>query len=125
MSQQRFGSIALAGAVALGVGVYASRHTDERNSARQKRDMGLNGAGIARTGTAGGTERGERSAGHTDQQVTSAKSRDALPSGGVGGGVGAGGSSARAVEMPNSNPNFTMDGGQVGRSLSTVSSRRF
>lgn len=114
MSQQRLGSIALAGAVALGVGVYASRHTDERNSARQKRDMGLSGAGIGRTGTAGGTERGERSIGQTDQQVTTAKDRDSLSSGGVGGGPGAGGSSARAVEMPNRNSNFTRDSGQVG-----------
>ncbi|OAA38710.1 hypothetical protein BBO_06957 [Beauveria brongniartii RCEF 3172] len=106
--------LALAGAGAVGVAFYATRSTTRPavqssssssssttlpdNKARDKRDMGLSGAGIGGTGAAGGNERAIDPS--QDRKVETTAPREKLPSGGVGGGVGAGGMSARAVELP-------------------------
>lgn len=71
--------------------------------ARAKRDNdALGGAGIGGNMQSGGHEKGavagSNGAAETKVQTT-AESRDQLPSGGVGGGPGAGQSNARAIEM--------------------------
>ncbi|KGQ06627.1 hypothetical protein BBAD15_g8054 [Beauveria bassiana D1-5] len=103
--------LALAGAGAIGVAIYATRSTTRPatvqspsttlpdNKARDKKDMGLSGAGIGGTAVAGGNERAIDPSQERKVQTT-ASSRDKLPSGGVGGGVGAGGMNARTVELP-------------------------
>ncbi|KAM3516451.1 hypothetical protein NHJ13051_009904 [Beauveria bassiana] len=103
--------LALAGAGAIGAAFYATRSTTRPatvqspsttlpdNKARDKRDMGLSGAGIGGTAVAGGNERSIDPSQERKVQTT-ASSRDKLPSGGVGGGVGAGGMNARTVELP-------------------------
>ncbi|KAM3512013.1 hypothetical protein MY11210_004339 [Beauveria gryllotalpidicola] len=102
--------LALAGAGAIGVVLYSTRSTTRPaavqssttlppdNKARDKRDMGLSGAGIGGTAAAGGNERAIDPS--QDRTVQTTAPRDKLPAGGVGGGVGAGGMSARAVELP-------------------------
>ncbi|EFY92595.1 hypothetical protein MAC_01231 [Metarhizium acridum CQMa 102] len=96
-----------AGAGLIGATIYATRKNqsetqDNRNMAQQKRDLGLGGAGIGGNRIAGGTERGGSTGsgdGDPGRQITTAKSRDKLPSGKIGGGEGAGGSGARRTEV--------------------------
>lgn len=97
----------VAGAGMLGAAIYGIRgksitSEDNRNKAQQKRDLGLGGAGIGGNHMAGGNERGpspSKGEQKPKRQVTTAKSRDQLPSGDIGGGEGAGGSSARKTQV--------------------------
>ncbi|PHH60753.1 hypothetical protein CDD81_1291 [Ophiocordyceps australis] len=73
------------------------------SQAHAKKDLGLGGAGIGGNAVAGGTEGGDaRSSPTRDEgrKVVTRAPKDKLPAGGVGGGVGAGGASARAMEVP-------------------------
>lgn len=105
--------MAVAGAGALGAAYYAlsaptrpattsssSKNNGKMpdNKARDKRDMGLSGAGIGATGAAGGTERPIDPS--KDRKTQTTAPREKLPSGGVGGGPGAGGHGARSIELP-------------------------
>ncbi|KAM3566357.1 hypothetical protein ARSEF4850_000680 [Beauveria asiatica] len=110
MAADKKAMLALAGAGAIGVAFYATRSTTRPavpspsttlpdNKARDKRDMGLSGAGIGGTGAAGGNERAIDPSQDRKVETTTAP-REKLPAGDVGGGVGAGGTSARAVELP-------------------------
>lgn len=106
--------MAVAGAGALGAAYYAlsaptrptttsssSSSNDSKmpdNKARDKRDMGLSGAGIGATAAAGGTERPIDPS--KDRKTQTTAPREKLPSGGVGGGSGAGGHGARSIELP-------------------------
>ncbi len=102
--------MAVAGAGALGAAYYAlsgptrpattpsSNNKLPDNKARDKRDMGLSGAGIGGTGAAGGNERAIDPS--KDRKTQTTAPREKLPSGGVGGGAGAGGQGARAIELP-------------------------
>ncbi|KAM3509439.1 hypothetical protein MY10362_000603 [Beauveria mimosiformis] len=117
--------LALAGAGAVGVAFYATRSTTRPavqsssssssssttlpdNKARDKRDMGLSGAGIGGTAAAAGNERAIDPS--QDRKVQTTATREKLPSGGVGGGVGAGGMSARAVELPMAKSSSSLGG---------------
>ncbi|KAM3455018.1 hypothetical protein MY3296_002588 [Beauveria thailandica] len=121
--------LALAGAGAIGVALYATRSTTTRpaavqspsttlpdNKARDKRDMGLSGAGIGGTGAAGGNERAVDPS--QDRKVETTAPREKLPAGGVGGGVGAGGTSARAVELPMPKSSSSSIGGKPSSEVS-------
>ncbi|OAA44802.1 hypothetical protein NOR_03556 [Metarhizium rileyi] len=107
MSREKVIMTAAAGAGLIGATIYATRATptetqDKRNKAQQKRDLGLGGAGIGGNHMAGGTERGPPPGpgdGDPKRQVTTAESRDKLPSGAIGGGEGAGGSGARRTQL--------------------------
>lgn len=109
MSANKTVMLAVAGAGALGAAYYAlngrTAPTNNSNSsnlpdnkARDKRDMGLSGAGIGGTGAAGGTERAIDPS--QDRKTQTTAPREKLPSGGVGGGAGAGGQGARSIELP-------------------------
>lgn len=109
-----------AGAGLIGAAIYATRKNqtetqDNRNMAQQKRDLGLSGAGIGGNQIAGGPERGGSPV--PGRQITTAESRDKLPSGKIGGGEGAGGSSARRTELSfaGSGSNSTSRGDQTGQ----------
>lgn len=114
-----------AGAGLIGATIYATRKNqaetqDNRNMAQQKRDLGLSGAGIGGNRIAGGTERGGSPGsgdGDPGRQITTAKSRDKLPWGKIGGGEGAGGSGARRtdVSFAGSGSNSTSRGDQTGQ----------
>ncbi|QUC22235.1 uncharacterized protein UV8b_06476 [Ustilaginoidea virens] len=102
---------AAAGAALIGGTIYATRGRKEksgpevaRNRARAKRELGLGGAGIGGNVLSGGPEAGAappRPDRDPERRAkTTADSRDDLPSGGVGGGEGAGGASARRSQLP-------------------------
>lgn len=90
--------VAVGIATLLGMSVYSMRtaHSSTSNKAQDKRELGLRGAGIGGNKNAGGPEFGTNSV-ERKEQTTAPKSE--LPSGGVGGGEGKGGTSARAVEL--------------------------
>jgi hypothetical protein len=72
------------------------------NRARAKKDSdGLQGAGVGGNFQSGGHETGAKPPGQDSERKvqTTADSLDKLPSGGVGGGVGAGGANVRAMAM--------------------------
>ncbi|KAM3498447.1 hypothetical protein MY10362_008232 [Beauveria mimosiformis] len=102
MSQEKKLLLAVAGAGALGAALYTTQGSGDKsspNKTRDKKDMGLQGAGIAGTGAAGGNERAVDPS--EDKKVkTTGAPRDELPSGGVGGGAGAGGMGDRSIELP-------------------------
>ncbi|KAM0664224.1 hypothetical protein ACQRIT_001007 [Beauveria bassiana] len=100
MSQEKKLLLAVAGAGALGAALYTTQGSGDKsaNKTRDKKNMGLEGAGIAGTGAAGGTERAVDPS--EDKKVKTTAPRDKLPSGGVGGGAGAGGMGARSIELP-------------------------
>jgi len=112
MSREKVMMIAVAGAGLFGATLYATRGNAsskteaKRNQAQEKRDLGLGSAGVG-----GNADRAE------NKQITTAESRDKLPSGNPGGGEGAGGSSARRsqVPFPGSSPGAS-GGGQRGDS---------
>ncbi|KAJ6441619.1 COP9 signalosome complex subunit 5 [Purpureocillium lavendulum] len=111
MSKRNVGMIAAAGAAVIGVGLYSNTSRKEpssqagpgRNQAQAKRGHGLSGAGVGGNMMTGGTEL-EASPGRFDkdpeQKTGTTAPPSKLPSGGVGGGEGAGGSSARKMQVP-------------------------
>ncbi|KHN97526.1 uncharacterized protein MAM_04541 [Metarhizium album ARSEF 1941] len=125
MSREKVIMTAAAGAGLIGATIYATRKNraeapDHRNMAQQKYDLGLSGAGIGGNRVAGAMERGGshgRGDGDPGRQITTAESRDKLPSGKIGAGEGAGGSGARRTEIPfsGSSSNGTSRGDQTGR----------
>ncbi|KAG6003128.1 hypothetical protein E4U21_002326 [Claviceps maximensis] len=113
MSRARAFSIAGLGAAFVGGTIYATRSPQKqsvaemkRNKADRARDLGLGSAGVGGTHLTGGPEAGAAPSrpddgdDHAQRVKTTAESGDKLPSGGVGGGEGAGGSSARRTEVP-------------------------
>ena len=112
MSKRNVAMVAAAGAAVITAGLYGtgnrkgaeSQGEPSRHRAQAKRDLGLGGAGVGGNQMVGSTELGA-SAGRPDndpegKQVTTAASRSELPSGGVGGGEGAGKTNARSIELP-------------------------
>ncbi|OAA32314.1 hypothetical protein AAL_01646 [Moelleriella libera RCEF 2490] len=106
MSQGRALMIATAGAAAIGGAFYATRGSKSSAQARKdaadsKRDLGLGGVGVGGNVLTGGPESGPPRPDKDPQRSTktTAESRDKLPSGGLGGGEGAGGSSARKTDL--------------------------
>ncbi|KEY69711.1 hypothetical protein S7711_03196 [Stachybotrys chartarum IBT 7711] len=102
---------AVAGVGLVGAAVYATTRPKKdpedqrRDRVQAKRDSGLGGAGVGGNFTTGGFETGQVGSGTTssthdsDRKIDTDASRDQLPSGGVGGGVGGGGMNTRATEM--------------------------
>jgi hypothetical protein len=102
MSKQNTAVLALAGAGVLGAGIYTMKYRKDppqqsKNKTQDKKDMGLGGAGVGLTGAAGGNERAIHPGKDHEEHTTAPKEK--LPSGGVGGGAGAGGTGSRAVEF--------------------------
>ncbi|RSM05764.1 hypothetical protein CEP52_006093 [Fusarium oligoseptatum] len=104
-SQQRSAAVPIgAGVALLGAGIYyksrskpqVSDEQARRDRAQAKRDEGLSGAGIGGNAVTGGHELS-----HVNPQRSEGSTAplEKLPSGGVGGGVGAGGANVRSIEM--------------------------
>ncbi|KAF4595981.1 hypothetical protein GQ602_001594 [Ophiocordyceps camponoti-floridani] len=97
---------AATGATALGVGLFYRRSaasedqssSPPRNSASAKRNHGLEGAAVGGNAMVGTTELDAARSG--PPAISSPAPREKLPSGGVGGGEGAGGSTARKTQFP-------------------------
>ncbi|OAA40073.1 hypothetical protein ISF_09827 [Cordyceps fumosorosea ARSEF 2679] len=107
MSTGRTMILAVAGAGALGTALYAMQDSttarnQSPNKTRDKKNMGLEGAGIAGTGAGGGNERAIDPS--RDKKVQTTAPREKLPSGGVGGGPRAGGMGARTVDVSKTGP---------------------
>lgn len=128
MSAQRFLVPAAVGTTALGGFIYyrstgssepKSREQQRRERADAKRDAGLAGAGVGQNATTGSVEAGGPGSGvptanmDPDRKVKTDAPKEKLPSGGVGGGVGAGGMSARVVDI---SAKKSTDGGSSGGS---------
>lgn len=85
-----------------------SQHQDEqgkpqRSPAAGKLNEGLGGAGVGGTATTGGHDRARGDGKENPfRQTNTDAPRESLPAGGVGGGVGAGGTNKRMVEMTSS-----------------------
>lgn len=84
----------------------SEKTTHNKAHAAAKRDKeGLSGAGIGGTAVTGGHETGQIGSGvatatsSPERRVDTDAPLEKLPSGGVGGGVGAGGANVRAIEM--------------------------
>ena len=98
--------MAVAGVGIIGAGLYAATGgrndpvKESPNKARDKRDLGLSGAGIAGTATAGGNERGADPSKDQKRKTNTTAPPEKLPSGGIGGGEGGGGAGAQAVQLP-------------------------
>lgn len=102
MSKQNTSILVIAGAGVIGASIYTMKYRKDpaqqsKNKTQDKKDLGLGGAGVGLTGAAGGNERAIDPS--QDRKVSTAAPKEKLPSGGVGGGAGAGGTSARAVEF--------------------------
>lgn len=104
-SQQRSAAVPIgAGVALLGAGIYyksrskpqVSEEQARRDRAQAKRDEGLSGAGVGGNAVTGGHELS-----HVNPQRSEGSTAplEKLPSGGVGGGVGAGGANVRSIEM--------------------------
>ncbi|KAM0298835.1 hypothetical protein ACHAPM_008266 [Fusarium culmorum] len=103
------GSLAVpitAGVAALGAGIFymgrskpdTTPEQDRRNRAEAKKTEGLSGAGIGGNAITGGHELSHAENSRSKEKTTAPLEK--LPSGGVGGGVGAGGSNVRtSIEM--------------------------
>ncbi|UNI16341.1 hypothetical protein JDV02_002779 [Purpureocillium takamizusanense] len=111
MSKRLGPIIAAAGAAAVGVGIYRSRKAGtgegqdgpSRNQAQTKRDLELQGAGVGGNMMTGGTELSpDRPDRNPERRTGTTAPPSELPSGGVGGGEGAGGAGARRVQLPTS-----------------------
>ncbi|PHH77083.1 hypothetical protein CDD80_952 [Ophiocordyceps camponoti-rufipedis] len=103
---------AATGATALGIGLFYRRSTASedqgssssssssppRHSASAKRNHGLEGAAVGGNAIVGTTELDAARSG--PPAISSPAPREKLPSGGVGGGEGAGGSTARKTQFP-------------------------
>ncbi|KAG6263663.1 hypothetical protein E4U49_002151 [Claviceps purpurea] len=112
MSRSRLMAVAVAGSALIGGAFYATRRPEKqspeelrRNKAERARDLGLGSAGMGHNQVTGGPEAGAAPSrpDETDRMRpvhTTASSKDKLPSGGAGGGEGAGRTSARATELP-------------------------
>ncbi|KAG6026139.1 hypothetical protein E4U19_002761 [Claviceps sp. Clav32 group G5] len=112
MSRSRLMAVAVAGSALIGGTFYATRRPEKqspeelrRNKADRARDLGLGSAGMGHNLVTGGPEAGAAPSrpDETDRMRpvhTTASSKDKLPSGGAGGGEGAGRTSARATELP-------------------------
>ncbi|KAM4065483.1 hypothetical protein HRG_004212 [Hirsutella rhossiliensis] len=109
MNRQRAAMTAAAGAAVIGVGMYSNTkgQKDEpqvqRHNAHVKRDMGLSGAGVGGNAMTGSTDiSAAPPSSHKNLERTTRTTAaiEKLPSGGVGGGEGAGGSSARKMQLP-------------------------
>lgn len=110
MSAQRFFVPAAAGATAIGGYLYynskqpaKSREQQRRERSQDKRDAGLSGAGVGQNAMTGLHEKGGPGSGvptantDPDRAVKTDAPKEKLPSGGVGGGVGAGGANSRTT----------------------------
>ncbi|RSL39170.1 hypothetical protein CEP53_014260 [Fusarium sp. AF-6] len=104
-SQQRSAAVPIgAGVALLGAGIYyktrskpqVSDEQARRDRAQAKRDEGLSGAGIGGNAVTGGHELSHVNPQRSEGSTTPLEK---LPSGGVGGGVGAGGANVRSIEM--------------------------
>ncbi|KAG5989373.1 hypothetical protein E4U52_005632 [Claviceps spartinae] len=112
MSRSRLMAVAVAGSALIGGAFYATRRPEKqspeelrRSKADSARDLGLGSAGMGHNLVTGGPEAGAAPSrpDETDRMRpvhTTASSKDKLPSGGAGGGEGAGRTSARAAELP-------------------------
>ncbi|KAG6076430.1 hypothetical protein E4U15_005141 [Claviceps sp. LM218 group G6] len=121
MSRSRLMAVAVAGSALIGGAFYATRRPEKqspeelrRNKADRARDLGLGSAGMGHNLVTGGPEAGAAPSrpDETDRirpVHTTASSKDKLPSGGAGGGEGAGRTSARATELPTGKKRATFD----------------
>ncbi|KAG6269965.1 hypothetical protein E4U47_003876 [Claviceps purpurea] len=121
MSRSRLMAVAVAGSALIGGAFYATRRPEKqspeelrRNKADRARDLGLGSAGMGHNQVTGGPEAGAAPSrpDETDRMRpvhTTASSKDKLPSGGAGGGEGAGRTSARATELPTGKEEATFE----------------
>ncbi|KAK1242052.1 hypothetical protein MKX07_000038 [Trichoderma sp. CBMAI-0711] len=97
MSRQRLAMTAMAGVGVLGATMYATRRGGSKNDAQERRDkaqetreLGMGSAGVGGNRMVGGPSNSAAPSGPerdpNSRQVTTADTRDKLPSGGVGGG---------------------------------------
>ncbi|RDA87070.1 hypothetical protein CP532_0182 [Ophiocordyceps camponoti-leonardi (nom. inval.)] len=115
---------AAAGAGALGIGLFYRRQSNpsssstkdnqqddnnkpSRHSAHAKREFGLEGAAVGGNAIVGSTELAAK---REQQPSRSPAPLEKLPSGGIGGGEGAGGSSARRTQFPYSSSGQSFGG---------------
>ncbi|KAG6279803.1 hypothetical protein E4U48_008289 [Claviceps purpurea] len=121
MSRSRLMAVAVAGSALIGGAFYATRRPEKQspeelrtNKADRARDLGLGSAGMGHNQVTGGPEAGAAPSrpDETDRMRpvhTTASSKDKLPSGGAGGGEGAGRTSARATELPTGKEEATFE----------------
>ncbi|KAG6207820.1 hypothetical protein E4U35_000618 [Claviceps purpurea] len=121
MSRSRLMAVAVAGSALIGGAFYATRRPEKqspeelrRNKADRARDLGLGSAGMGHNQVTGGPEAGAAPSrpDETDRMRpvhTTASSKDKLPSGGAGGGEGAGRTSARTTELPTGKEEATFE----------------
>lgn len=127
MSAQRFFAPAAAGATALGGYLYYNSQKPQKSRVEQrqersqaKRDAGLGGAGVGQNAVTGLFEKGGPGSGvptantDPDRAVKTDAPREKLPSGGVGGGVGAGGANVRAIDINTKQPSYGDGAGASG-----------
>ncbi|KAK0388015.1 hypothetical protein NLU13_4259 [Sarocladium strictum] len=128
MSAQRFFVPAAAGATALGGYLYynskkapLSREDQLREKSQAKRDAGLGGAGVGQNAVTGLHEKGGPGSGvptgnkDPSRAVKTDAPKEDLPSGGVGGGVGAGDPSTRkTVDINAKKPTYGDRDGKSG-----------
>ncbi|KAI8692668.1 hypothetical protein NCS56_00023900 [Fusarium sp. Ph1] len=122
-SQQRSAAVPIgAGVALLGAGIYyksrskpqVSEEQARRDRAQAKRDEGLSGAGVGGNAVTGGHELS-----HVNPQRSEGSTAplEKLPSGGVGGGVGAGGANVRSIEMTAKQRGGTSPSGASGSAI--------
>ncbi|KAJ4203908.1 hypothetical protein NW767_004766 [Fusarium falciforme] len=122
-SQQRSAAVPIgAGVALLGAGIYyksrskpqVSEEQARRDRAQAKKDEGLSGAGVGGNAVTGGHELS-----HANPQRTEGSTAppEKLPSGGVGGGVGAGDANVRSIEMTPKQRGGTSPSGASGSSI--------
>lgn len=103
MRQRSLIPVFAAGSLFIGALIYSTRPEAPKSDPERRRDAkeakraeGLSGAGVGGNFTTGGHELSSK----TDREPEAATvPKEKLPSGGVGGGVGAGGANVRAIEM--------------------------
>ncbi|KJZ79518.1 hypothetical protein HIM_00987 [Hirsutella minnesotensis 3608] len=109
MSKQKVIVTAALGTTAIGAAMFTNRGgrkdtaEPQRHSAHAKRDHGLGGAGVegnAMTGNAELSATPTQSERNQERKTGTTAPKEKLPSGGVSGGEGAGGSTARKTQLP-------------------------
>ncbi|RCI11667.1 hypothetical protein L249_7728 [Ophiocordyceps polyrhachis-furcata BCC 54312] len=125
MSRQKLAMTAGAGALAIGLFYRhqskAAKKQDEnpsRHGAHAKRDLGLQGAAVGGNAVVGSADLNAR---RNRQPSRSPAPLEKLPSGGTGGGEGAGGSSARRTQFPCSSSGQSFGGEKKVNSSNTPS----